>query len=98
ALDRRSDALGCGVLQRDGEAAHRADRRDVAAHDARADDVHMAHLEIAGLAEGLQALLQEEDADQVRRSRMREERADRRRRIAVRGERIAVVLPPELED
>ena len=66
ALDRGREALGRRVLQRDREAAHRADRRDVAAHHAGADDVHVARLEGGTLAERLQPLLQEEDADQVR--------------------------------
>jgi hypothetical protein len=45
ALHRRGDALGRGVLQRDAQAAHRADRRDVAAHHAGADHVHVARLD-----------------------------------------------------
>src|SRR5467141_3562859 len=98
ALHRRRDALWRGVLQRDREPAHGAERRDVAAHHAGADDVHMARREVRRLAERLQALLQEEDADQVRRRRVREQGLDRGRRIAGGPERVAVVLLPQLEN
>ena len=46
ALHRRRQALGRDVLQRHRQAAHRAHRRDVAAHHAGADDVHVARLEV----------------------------------------------------
>ena len=62
---RRRDPLRVLVLQRDGQSAQRAPRRDVAAHRAGTDDVHVRGLEIAVLAERLQALLQAEHADQV---------------------------------
>src|SRR5712671_4996063 len=58
-------SVGRGVLQRDGQAAHRADRGDVAAHHAGADDVDMPCGEINAFAQALHALLQEEDPDQV---------------------------------
>ena len=40
-LMRRLDEFGAAILQRDGEAAQRAPRSDVAAHDACADDMHV---------------------------------------------------------
>ena len=49
ALHRRREALGRGVLQRHAQAAHRADRGDVAAHHAGADHVHVARLELHAL-------------------------------------------------
>ena len=69
-LDRRRQFLGRRVLQRNGNAAHRADGRDVAAHDAGTDDVNMLCLEGRVLAKRLHTLLQEEDADQVLCGRM----------------------------
>ena len=41
ALERGLDVFRAAVLQRDGEAAQRAPRGDVAAHHAGADDVHV---------------------------------------------------------
>ena len=65
ARHRRREPLGVLVLQRHREPAQRAPRRDVAAHRAGADDVHVRRLELAVLAERLQPLLQPEHADQV---------------------------------
>src|SRR5437773_998786 len=69
-----------------------------AAHHAGADDVHVAGREVRRLAERLQALLEEEDADQVRRRRVREQGLDRGRRIAGSAERVAVEPLPQLEN
>jgi hypothetical protein len=80
ALDRGGDALGRRVLQRHREAAHGADRRDVAAHDPGADDVHVARLEGGARGERLHPLLQEENPDQVLRGRVIDQRLDRRRK------------------
>jgi hypothetical protein len=52
------------IAQRDVEAAIRGPGRDVAAHHAGADHVHVLDAVILA-ASGLQPLLQEEDADQV---------------------------------
>ena len=41
ALERRRDVFRFAILQRHGQAARRAPRRNVAAHDACADDVHV---------------------------------------------------------
>jgi len=46
-------------------AAQRTHRGDVAAHDAGADHMDVPRREIDALAEGLQALLQEEHPHQV---------------------------------
>ena len=43
ALDRRRDALGAQVLQRDDDSLGRRPGRDVAAHRAGADHVQLAH-------------------------------------------------------
>ena len=91
---RRREPLGVLVLQRDGQAAQRAPRRDVAAHRAGADHVHVRRLEVAFLAQRLQPLLQPEDADQVGGRRRLEQRRDRRRIGRRHGERVAVVLRP----
>ena len=57
-----------------------------------------ARLEVAFLAERLQALLQPEHADQVGGGRRLQQRRHRRRIGRRRGERIAVVLHPQVED
>src|SRR2546422_11412393 len=58
----------------------------------------MARREVRVLPERLHALLQEEDADQVRRGRVREQGLDRGRGIAGSAERVAVILLPKLEN
>ncbi len=65
AIERGLHELGAAVLQRHGEAAQRAPRSDVAAHDARADDVHVAARRQFLAAQSLQPFLQEEHAHEV---------------------------------
>jgi hypothetical protein len=93
ARDRGGNALGRLILQRHRQAAQRADGGDVAAHHAGADHVHMPRREVHALAEALQALLQEEHADQVARGRVSGSAAIECR-IVGRRERVAVVLRP----
>jgi len=57
--------LGAAVLQGHGKAAERTPRSDVAAHDAGADDVHVATRWQFLAAQSLQPLLQEEHAHEV---------------------------------
>ena len=90
--------FGLLVLQRDRQPAQRAPRGDVAAHRAAADTCTCATFGTAFLAERLQALLQPEDAQQVRRGRALHERQDRRRIVGRRRERVAVVARPQVED
>ncbi len=65
AIERGLHELGAAVLQRHGEAAQRTPRRDVAAHHARTDDVHVAARRQVLAAQCLQSFLQEEHAHQV---------------------------------
>src|SRR5439155_6092957 len=98
ALYRRREALGRLVLQRHRQAAHRAPGGDVSAHDARADHVNVLRPEVAVLRQGFQALLEEEDADEIARGIALQQADDGRRVLGSRRERIAVVFPPQLED
>src|SRR6266851_1966409 len=98
ALHRRREALGRLVLQRHGQAAHRAPGGDVSAHDASADHVNVFRLEVAVLPERLQALLEEEDADEIARRVALQKPDDGSRILGSRCEWIAIVSPPQLED
>ena len=68
AGQRAIDEALLAVLQRHLEALVGRPRRDVAAHHAGADDVHVLDAVILA-AQALQAFLQEEHADQVARGR-----------------------------
>ncbi len=79
AGERGLDVLQLAVLQRDREAARRAPGGDVAAHDARADDVDVGDLARRLAAQRLHAVLQEEDAHEVARLVGEEQARDRAR-------------------
>ena len=92
ALHRGREPRGVLVLQRDGEPAQRAPRRDVAAHRPGADDVHVRAVSAAVvLAERLQPLLQREHADQVAAVGRRSNRCIEAGSSGGARERIAVV-------
>ena len=65
ALQCRIDVLLLTVLQCHRVPAQRAPGRDIAAHHARADNVHMLDLRVSLVALLLELALQEEHADQV---------------------------------
>ena len=69
ALEGRLDEAQFAVLQGDVEAFQCRPGRDVAAHRAGTHHVYMFDTVLDAAAEPLQALLQEEDADQVVRGR-----------------------------
>ena len=100
--DRRRDPLHRLILQRHRHAALRAHRRDVAAHHAGADHMHMARDEgrntVRRLAHRLQALLQKEHAHQVLRGRRAEDRVERGRIVGRHRQRIAAELRPGVDD
>src|SRR5258706_16052356 len=98
ALDRGRDALGRQVLQRDGEGAHRRPRRDVAAHGTGADDVEMADVGRAALAETLEPLLEREYANQVPRRGMEEEACRRSGMLARHVAHVAAEVLPQVDD
>ena len=79
ALERGLDEFEPAILQRDVEAAQRAPGGDVAAHDARADDVHVLHGRRAFAAQGLQPILQQEHAHEIARGLAGEQMRDRAR-------------------
>ncbi len=76
-VERGLDVLHLAILQGHVEATQRAPRRDVATHDACANDVHATHVRRHALAEALQATLQEEHAQEVPARRRRGELHDR---------------------
>jgi hypothetical protein len=71
---------------------------DVAAHHAGAHHMHVARREVAVLAEGLQALLQVEDAHQVARGGRGEDGVERGRVAGRHRERVAAVVFPDVDD
>ena len=97
ALHGGRDVLLVAILQRHGQAARRAPARDVAAHDAGADDVHVLGGLAAGLAGGLQSILQEEHAHQVARGRRAQQLRHRARFGFVRALALAAVTLPQLD-
>ena len=98
--DRRREPLGVLVLQGHRQAAQRAPGRDIAAHRARADDMHVRIASNSpSLPKRLQPLLQLEHADQVRaRSAIAADARSTPDRTAARASAIAVVLDPDIED
>jgi hypothetical protein len=90
----RTHAFQALVLQRHGHATQGAPGGNVAAHDASANDMNALRLERRFLAEAFQALLQEEDADQIASRRRIDDAVDQLRG----GQRIAVVFRPQVDD
>ena len=76
---RRLDVAQFAILQRDVIAFECAPRGDIAAHDARADDVHVSLRVAGGFAPAglLEALLQEIDPDEVAGRRCLHQLAER---------------------
>ena len=94
ALQRRLDQLCAAVLQRHGQAAQRSPGRDIAAHDAGADDVHVTEFDRRLAAQALEAILQQEHPHQIARGGRAHERADGARLgLVARGAGGAVAAP-----
>ena len=76
ALHGRSDEFLFAILQRDVQAAQRAPGCNIAAHDPGADHMHVLQRNLASSIEGLEPILQVENADQIARRRGHEELGD----------------------
>ena len=94
AADRGGDPFQRLVLQGDGEAAQRRPGGNVAAHDPGTDHVEAIQREIRFLAEGLQPILEEEQAHQIAGCRRADDTVDQFRR----GQRVATVSRPAIDD
>ncbi len=96
ARDCLRNRLGLHVGERDGEPMPRAPGGDVAAHGARADDVHVARRPVA-VGEPLELVAQEEDAHQVARGVRHKKPRERRDFPALHVLRVAAVLLPKID-
>ena len=96
ARDRLRNRLRLHVGERDGKSVPRAPGRDIAAHGARADDVHVARRPVA-VGEPLELVAQEEYAHEVARG-VRHKQARKRGDLgALHVVRIAAVLFPKID-
>ncbi len=94
AIHGRPHQLRRPILQRHAHPAKCRPRRNIAAHDAGADDVHAFEFGGGISSQTLEAILQHKNAHQIARGRRAHQIADGARlRLIARGTRSAVTLP-----